>query len=142
MLSRLIGRFFDDGVGGPGGWWILDEPELHFGGDVLVPDIAGWRRERMPVFPDVSYFELAPDWVCETVSPQTAGLDRLKKLPRYARHGVGHAWIVDPTIPGVEVYRRDGDLFSLVSTHERADRIHAEPFEACEIDLSALWIDA
>ncbi len=97
--SRLSGTLdgpFDVGSGGPGGWWLLYEPELHLGPDVLVPDLAGWRRERMPVFPDVAACELAPDWGCEILSPGTAKLDRTIKLPIYARERVSHAWIIDP----------------------------------------------
>ncbi|MCA9575068.1 MAG: Uma2 family endonuclease, partial [Myxococcales bacterium] len=89
--------------GGPGGWVILNEPEVHFGEHVLVPDLAGWRRERMPELPDVAFFELAPDWVCEVLSPSTAGFDRVKKLPIYAAHGVAHAWLVDPSEKTLEV---------------------------------------
>ena len=84
-LGGRVGGPFDGGIGGPGGWWILDEPELHFGEHVLVPDLAGWRRERMPAIPDVAFFTLAPDWVCEVLSPSTARIDRGEKLPIYAR---------------------------------------------------------
>jgi hypothetical protein len=84
-LGSALGPPFHNGRGGPGGWWILDEPELHLGPDVLVPDLAGWRRERMPEFPDTAAFTLAPDWVCEVVSPSTEGLDRARKMPAYAR---------------------------------------------------------
>lgn len=79
---------FDRGKGGPGGWIILDEPELHLAGDVMVPDLAGWRRERLPELPNVAAFELAPDWVCEVLSPSTAPFDRRRKLPIYARERV------------------------------------------------------
>jgi Uma2 family endonuclease len=82
---------------GPGGWWILDDPELHFGADVVVPDLAGWRHERMPSIPNVAYFELAPDWLCEVVSPSTGRLDRVRKMPVYGRAGVSHMWLVDPS---------------------------------------------
>src|SRR3990172_867600 len=67
--------------GVPGGWWILDEPELHFAEDVLVPDLAAWRHERMPRVPNTAFFTLAPDWVCEVVSPRTGRLDRVRKMP-------------------------------------------------------------
>ncbi len=94
--SGALGRPFDDGVGGPGGWWILDEPELHFGEQVVVPDLAGWRRERLPAMPDEAFFSLAPDWVCEVLSPSTERIDRGRKLRIYAEAGVAHAWLVNP----------------------------------------------
>ena len=84
---RKLGNPFQDGTNGPGGWWFLPEPELHFGSDVVVPDIASWRRERVPTVPNVAYFTLAPDWLCEVLSPSTESIDRRKKLPIYAREG-------------------------------------------------------
>ena len=102
-LGSLLGPPFHHGRGGPGGWWIIDEPELHLGEDALVPDLAGWRRARMPRLPDTAYFGLAPDWVCEILSPSTAVLDRTRKLRVYAREGVRHAWLVDPATRTIEV---------------------------------------
>src|SRR5262245_40508208 len=96
---------FQRGRGGPGGWWILVEPELHFGEDVLVPDLAGWRRERMPIMLNAPYFTLAPDWVCEIASSSRASYDRVHKMPIYAREKVGHAWIVDPVARTLEIFR-------------------------------------
>ena len=95
-LGMAIGGVRSTGTGGPGGWWILDEPELHFGDDVVVPDLAGWRRERMPAIPDAAFFTLAPDWVCEVLSPSTERIDRGRKLRIYAEAGVAHAWLVNP----------------------------------------------
>jgi Uma2 family endonuclease len=89
---------FRKGRGGPGGWWFLDEPELHLGRHVLVPDLAGWRRERVPSLPPDPYLTITPDWVCEVLSPSTARLDRIKKLRIYAEEAVGHAWLVDPAL--------------------------------------------
>jgi Uma2 family endonuclease len=140
LLYNRLSRAFDDGDGGPGGWWIVIEPELHLGSDVLVPDIAGWRRERLPVFPDVAYFDLAPDWICEVISPSTTRLDRVKKLPRYARNGVEHAWIVDPILRTLEVYRRDGNRFEPVDAYSSDALVRAEPFEALELALATLWL--
>ena len=100
--SLLAGELippFSRGKGGPGGWILLFEPELHLGEDILVPDLAGWRRERMPAVGDSAYFTLAPDWVCEVLSPRTSKLDRARKLPVYAREQVGHVWLVDPRDP-------------------------------------------
>jgi len=89
-----IGNPFHRGSGGPGGWWILGEPELHFGEQVVVPDLAGWRRERLPAMPAAAFFSLAPDWVCEVLSPSTGRIDRGRKLRIYAEAGVAHAWFV------------------------------------------------
>lgn len=139
-LGAWAMRYFDEGDGGPGGWWILDEPELHLGRDILVPDVAGWRRERMPVFPDIAYFEIAPDWVCEVVSPSTTRLDRFLKLPRYARHQVPYAWIVDPLARGLEVYRLEGGHFSLIETFEGEGVVSAEPFAGVDLSLLFLWL--
>lgn len=137
LVSELVGPF-QFGKGGPGGWVILAEPELHLGKQVLVPDLAAWRRERMPEIPDAPYFTLAPDWVCEIVSPSTERLDRAKKMPIYARKDVRHLWLVDPIAKCLEVYRRAGDGWEQANTF-REPRIHAEPFDAIELDLAALW---
>src|SRR5207249_2269272 len=98
------------GADRPGGWWILFEPELHLGENVLVPDHAGWRRERMPLLPDVAAFTLAPDWVCEVISPSTAHIDRGRKLRAYAREQVAHLWFVDPLARTIEVYRLEREV--------------------------------
>jgi Uma2 family endonuclease len=125
----------------PGGWHILDEPELHLGDDVLVPDLAGWRRERMPVIPDVPFFTLAPDWVCEVTSPSTRAFDRVRKMPIYARQGVGHLWLLDPMVKVLEIYRRDVTIWSAVAAFEGSMSVRAEPFEAIEIDLARFWLE-
>lgn len=131
---------FDRGDGGPGGWWIVDEPELHFGRHVMVPDIGGWRRERVPEFPDAGRCEIASDWICEIVSPRTAALDRVRKLPLYAQHAVAYAWIVDPEARSLEVYRAREGRFTLENAYEGNTRVRAEPFDAIELDLGALWL--
>jgi Uma2 family endonuclease len=140
--SRLGGGLsgpFDEGRGGPGGWIILYEPELHFGQDVLVPDLAGWRRERMPRPPRTAAFTLAPDWVCEVLSPSTAALDRGIKLPVYGREGVRHVWLMDPEARTLEVFRLEQARYVLLVTHTGLARVRVEPFEALELDLSFLW---
>lgn len=124
---------------GPGGWWILHEPELHFGRDVVVPDLAGWRRERLPSVPQTPFMTLAPDWICEVLSPSTERLDRARKLPLYARQGVMHAWLVNPLARTLEVLRRQGQRWMLRATHADDERVRAEPFEAVELDLLTLW---
>lgn len=124
----------------PGGWWILLEPELHFGEDVLVPDWAGWRRERMPVLRDVPYFEQAPDWICEVVSPSTGRLDRSRKMRVYGREGVAHAWLVDPLARTLEVYHVMQGLWTVVGVHGGSDVARAEPFDAIEVALERWWL--
>lgn len=142
--SHLEGELygpFDRGRGGPGGWIILTEPELHLGKDVLVPDLAGWRRERMPKVPDVVGFTLAPDWLCEVMSPSTFRLDRARKLPIYAREGVKHVWLVDPREHMLEVFRLEGGHYLLLGAYGDQETVHAEPFEALPLELRVLWED-
>jgi len=145
MLGVELGPFDRDkgGPGGPGGWWIIDEPELHFHGDVLVPDLAGWRRERMPRFPSVPAFELAPDWVCEILSPSTAVIDRTKKLSIYAREGVGHIWLVDPLLRTVEVLRLgEGQwVVAMVLGPDSGPNARIEPFTEREIEIARFWVE-
>jgi Uma2 family endonuclease len=129
------------GPGGPGGWWILDEPELHLHGDVLVPDVAGWRRERMPRPPKGAGIELPPDWVCEVRSPSTARIDRMLKMPIYARERVLHLWSVDPLARLLEVFRLDGERWTLVGAHGGDSAlVRVEPFDAVELDLTRWWL--
>jgi Uma2 family endonuclease len=138
-LMRELAPPFDGGRGGPGGWCILFEPELHLSDQAVVPDLAGWRLERMPRLPETVYFALAPDWVCEVLSPSTAQLDRAKKLRVYAEHGVPHAWLVDPLARTLEVLRLESGRWSLLDTHAGTAMVRAEPFEAIELELGALW---
>jgi len=139
-LGMELGAPFQRGRGGPGGWRLLYEPELRFGRDVLVPDFAGWRRERLPAVPDEAYLTLAPDWVCEVLSPATETIDRGKKLEVYAREGVAHAWLLDPSIRRLEVLALKSRGWTLVATHEGDVTIRAEPFGAVGLELGALWV--
>jgi Uma2 family endonuclease len=132
---------FHRGSGGPGGWWILIEPELNLRGRALVPDISGWRRERLPILPDTATIDVVPDWVCEVQSQSTARFDRVKKLPVYAMHGVRHVWLVDPIARTLEVLRLENDHWILAGNYGGDDVVRAEPFEAVAIGLAALWID-
>jgi Uma2 family endonuclease len=140
--SRLGGSLFDPfdrGRGGPGGWVILDEPELHLHADVLVPDLAGWRRTRMPQIPDVAAFQLAPDWVCEVLSPATAATDRVEKMKIYAREKVEFVWLVDPQEKVLEAFTLDDEEWKRVGAWQRDERVRAVPFEALELELGVLW---
>jgi Uma2 family endonuclease len=138
-LGGFLRGPFDRGRGGPGGWRILAEPELHLGRDVLVPDLAGWRRDRLPALPAEAYFSVSPDWVCEVVSPSTAAIDRVKKLTIYARAQVRHAWMIDPSARTLEVLRLENGRWTIVSTWSGMETVAAEPFEAIELDFSLLW---
>lgn len=140
-LGSELGGPFHQGRGGPGGWWIIFEPELHFGEDVLVPDFAGWRRERMPTFPDVPGFTLAPDWICEVLSPSTARVDLKKKLPLYARRGVRHAWLIDPGNRTLQVFRNETGNWVMTETGSGGDVVRAEPFEVIELELRRFWAE-
>lgn len=138
-VGEELGPPFKRGRGGPGGWVILDEPELHLTEDVLVPDLGGWRRQRMPEMPHVAAFELAPDWVCEVLSPSTRKLDRAEKLPVYARERVQYVWLIDPLAHSLEVLRLDGATYRIVGTHFDEEKVRAEPFDAIQLDLAVLW---
>lgn len=147
VTLRLGGRLdatFDREPGDPaqpGGWWILAEPELHLGNDVVVPDLAGWRRERLPCLPSGAWMDVAPDWVCETLSPSTARIDRTRKLAIYAREGVRHVWLVDPLVRTLEVLSLEEGRWVIVETHAGDDVVRTAPFAAVEIELARLWID-
>jgi Uma2 family endonuclease len=132
---------FRRGRGGPGGWVMLFEPELHLGPlpDVVSPDIAGWRRSRMPELPEEATISLAPDWVCEVLSDRTDKIDRGKKMRIYRREGVGHYWLVDPRSRVLEVYRLGAEGYLLVDTWEDDAWPRAEPFDAIALDLGRLW---
>lgn len=136
--ADLIGPFGRQ-KGEPGGWVILNEAELHLGAQVIVPDLAGWRRERMPRMPDVPFFELAPDWVCEILSPSTARVDRARKMRHYAAVQVGYAWLIDPLVQTVEVYRLETGGWRLVDTYAGDAQVRPEPFDAVQLELTNLW---
>ncbi len=138
-LTTIVTAPFGHGRGGPGGWIILAEPELHLGPDILVPDLAGWRRARLARLPDVAYVDVAPDWACEVVSPSTATIDRGKKLRIYARESVGHLWMLDPIARTLEVLRLEQERWTILATHTGAETVRAEPFDVLEIDLVLLW---
>jgi Uma2 family endonuclease len=140
-LNTDLNAPFGFGRGGPGGWWIIQEPEVHFIRDVevAVPDLAGWRRERMPSVPEGHRFEVVPDWVCEILSPSTAKKDRAVKLPIYARYGVGHVWIVDPAAQTLEAFELKESRWMLIATLKADDRVAVPPFDAVEFSLADLW---
>jgi Uma2 family endonuclease len=140
LVTELIGPY-SRGRGGPGGWWIIVEPELHFVRDteVLVPDLAGWRRERMPELPPDQRCESVPDWICEILSPSTRSKDREIKMPLYARYGVAHAWLVDPDAQTLEAYELRGAQWAPLAAYGADDTPAAAPFEAAAFRVADLW---
>jgi len=139
-LGMKFGDPFQFGRGGPGGWWILFEPELHLEPHILVPDLAGWRRERLPTLPDAAYFSLAPDWVCEVLSPGTARTDRAVKMPIYAAEKVNWLWLLDPDIRTLEVYSLSDGHWLLEGTWKDDDAVRAAPFADVVLQLDDLWV--
>jgi hypothetical protein len=140
-LGVKIGGPFQFDGDGPGGWWIVDEPELHLGEEIVVPDIAGWRRERMPRFPRTAYVTLAPDWVCEILSPSTRALDVGPKRAIYREHGVGWLWLVDPEARSLEAFALRDGAWSEIGTLTGDDTVSIPPFDATRFPLAALWPD-
>lgn len=141
-LGEELGPPFKRGRGGPGGWLILDEPELHLGDDIVVPDLAGWQRERLSHAPDAAFLTVPPDWVCEVLSRSTEKTDRAEKMPIYAASGVRYAWLVHPRRRTLEVFRLHDGQWLAIAVHKDADRARIEPFDAIELDLAVLWADA
>jgi len=140
VLGMDLGSPFQRGRGGPGGWWILDEPELHLGEHVLVPDLGGWRRERMAEVPNVSFFELSPDWLCEVLSPSTEAIDRTDKRAIYAAAEVGWLWLVNPLTRVLEVLRLRERSWVVHATQRGEATVRLEPFAAIELELGDLWL--
>jgi len=136
--DELVGPFHK-GRGGPGGWWILDEPELHLGPHILVPDLAGWRRERLPTMPDTAFFTLPPDWLCEVLSPGTARTDRADKMPIYAQQGVAFLWLIDPVLHTLEVFLLRNERWLLEGVYQENEQVSAVPFDAISFPLGDIW---
>jgi len=141
VLGGELNGAFQRGRGGPGGWWILFEPELQLVAlEPMAPGLAGWRVERMPTLPETAYFTIAPDWICAVLSKSTEAVDRNEKLPIYAAHAVGHVWLIDPIAKTLEVRVLGEDhRWREVRVYEGDVRVRAEPFAAIELDLSGLW---
>jgi Uma2 family endonuclease len=140
--SSLTAEFvlpFQKGRNGPGGWWIIAEPECHLGCDILVPDLAGWRRQRMPTLPTTAWFDVVPDWICEVLSPSTARLDRIVKMPIYAKLGVAYLWLIDPILQTLEAYELHDQHWVLNGSYADAQPITIAPFTEHTFSLSDLW---
>ena len=126
--------------GGPGGWIIIVEPEIGLGEHTMVPDLAGWKRERFPIEEDHNWISAAPDWVCEILSPNTFRTDKIKKMPIYAHHGVGYIWLIDPVAMTMDAFRLESGRWSLLASFSENDKVRAEPFQEIEINLGDLWV--
>jgi hypothetical protein len=138
-LGNVLGPPFQFGNGGPGGWIFMDEPELHLGGHVAVPDLAAWGRHRLPTLPETAWIDIAPDWICEVLSPSTERYDRGDKRMIYAEAGVGRVWHVDPVLRMLEVFElRDGKWLLLDVFRDDAP-VAAPPFAAASFPLDLLW---
>jgi len=141
VLGDEIGSPYRAGRGGPGGWIILIEPEIAFGRDIIVPDLAGWKKERFPIEEPNNWISVAPDWVCEILSPSTSQVDRTEKMPVYAQHQVSHAWLIDPMLRTLEVFKLESDRWMVLGAYAKAAKVSVEPFVEIGLDLSVLWLE-
>jgi len=130
---------FQKGRGGPGGWWIIDEPECHVEAEIFVPDLAGWRRESMPQLPETAWFDTTPDWVCEIISPASIRRDRVTKMAIYARLGIGHYWLIDPIAQTLEAYQLNNGHWILLNSYADDDDVAIAPFAEYCFSLAYLW---
>ncbi len=138
-VGEELGPPFKRGRGGPGGWIILDEPEIHLADDIVVPDLGGWRRATLPELPDSAFLSVAPDWVCEVASPSTRALDRGAKLEVYQRERVSQIWLIEPLDQFLEVLELDGSSYRIVQRAHGNAPARLRPFDAIELDVAALW---
>jgi Uma2 family endonuclease len=138
---EIGGPYHVGGNRGPGGWWILDEPELEFERDRnhVVPDLAGWRRERMPLIPKDHIFRTIPDWACEVVSESSRVRDRITKFNLYAEYGLGFYWLVDPIAQTLEAFKLIDKRWVSVGAYSGLETVHVPPFDAIGLDLGLLW---
>jgi Uma2 family endonuclease len=139
-LSEEIGPPYRRGRGGPGGWIFLSETEIRLGEDIVVPDLAGWRKERFPKELEYNWIAVPPDWICEVLSPGTFRHDKVKKMPLYALHGVGHIWLIDPNAMTMDAFRLESSRWSLLASFCENDKVRVEPFQEIEISLGDLWV--
>jgi Uma2 family endonuclease len=140
VLGNKIGSPYDLGEGGPGGWIFLIDPEIGLGEQIVVPDMAGWKRERFPFEEDHKWISAVPDWVCEILSPSTFRTDKVKKMPIYAHHGVGHIWLIEPVAMTMDAFALESGRWVLLASFAENDKVRAEPFQEIEISLEDLWL--
>jgi Uma2 family endonuclease len=138
-LGSIVTGSYQFGRGGPGGWLFIDEPELHLGRDIVVPDIAGWRTERIDFTAETVGITTAPDWVCEVLSPTTEKLDRGPKRAIYGAAGVGHLWLLDPRARLLEAFANVNGQWLLIGVASSNDEVALAPFEAAPFALGLLF---
>ena len=141
LSSELIQPFYFGRGGGPGGWIIYTEPEIELGEHVLVPDLAGWRKERLSILSESASISVPPDWICEIPSPSTARTDKVRKMPIYGEFGVSHIWLVDPLAKTLDAFRLESGKWLLVGSFAEDDKVRVEPFHEVEIELGSLWLE-
>ncbi|MDR3569792.1 MAG: Uma2 family endonuclease [Syntrophobacteraceae bacterium] len=140
ILSEELGPPYRRGRSGPGGWIFLYETEIRLGEDTVVPDLAGWRKERFPPQFEHNWIPVSPDWLCEVLSPGSFRSDKVKKMPLYARHGVGYIWLIDPVAMAMDAFRLESGRWSLLGSFTENDKVRVEPFQEIEIDLGDFWV--
>ncbi|MDR3569051.1 MAG: Uma2 family endonuclease [Syntrophobacteraceae bacterium] len=141
-LIEEVGPPYHRGRGGPGGWSFIAEPEVIFGEDIMAPDVAGWKAQRFLWEEDRNPVSVAPDWVCEVLSPKTVRNDKVRKMPVYARHGVGHIWLIDPAAMTMDAFRLESGRWLLLASFSENDKARVEPFQEIEINLAYLWAES
>jgi Uma2 family endonuclease len=142
--TRIGGKLsdpFDAGPGGPGGWWIVNEPGIELPNDTkeISPDVAGWRRERMPEMPGDEPIRVVPDWLCEILSPTTRRHDLLRKQPYYAKVGVPFMWLIDLDARVLTAYRLEGTAWLTVGTYSEETEARIAPFDAVPLNVASWW---
>jgi Uma2 family endonuclease len=138
-LSDELGSPFQKGRGGPGGWVFMVEPQLRLGENILVPDLAGWRRDRMLVMPEQVNITLPPDWICEILSPSTARIDQGAKRRIYAEHKVAFLWFLDPATRVLDAYQLVAGKWVLQGTATGSEDVCLPPFDAISFSLDVLF---
>jgi Putative restriction endonuclease len=142
VALKLVGKVagpFDTDDDGPGGWLFLQEVELHLGQEIVVPDMAGWKRERFPGLANDAFLTVPPDWVCEILSPSTAQKDRALKANIYASEGVGYMWLIDPQLKTLEAYKNHSGQWLQLGVITEGAEVKIEPFDAAPFKLDTLW---
>ena len=139
-LHLALAKHYQKEDGGPGNWTFYFEPELHLDSEILVPDLAAWRYETMPSDPLGPYATIAPDWICETLSPSTRHIDVFHKRDIYASKGVKHLWFLDPdnrTLEGFQLL--ENSRWQLLSALDGNVEVSIPPFESARFSLDVLW---